>query len=113
MAALKALNLGVKFLLELAAIAAFAYWGATTGAGLGAVALAIAAPAVAIVLWGVFAAPRSERRLPTRRRIPFELAVFALAVLALLAAGSPAAAVVLALTVVVKRRSLDWVRSMV
>jgi hypothetical protein len=101
MASLKAINLGLKFLLELAAIAAFAYWGATAGGGVGAVALAIAAPAVAIALWGVFAAPRSPRRLPPATRIPFELAVFALAVLALLAAGSDAAALVLAVAVVV------------
>ncbi len=100
-ASLKAMNLGLKFLIELAAVAAFAYWGATAASGLLSVALALAAPAVAIVLWGIFAAPKSERRLPSSRRVPFELAVFALAVAALLAAGSIGPAVVLGIAVVV------------
>ena len=64
------------------------------------VMLAIAVPAVAIVLWGLFAAPRSERRLPTAARIPFELSIFALAIVALLLGGAPIAAAVLTILVV-------------
>jgi hypothetical protein len=85
-------SLALKFLLELAAFAAFAYWGAGVN-----IAVAIAAPVVAIILWGVFAAPRSERRLPTAPRVVFEASVFALAVIALLAADAPIAALVLAI----------------
>ena len=83
----RATNLLLKFLLELAAFAAFAYWGGTVGSGAVSVVLAIAAPAVAIVLWAVFAAPRSDHRLSTAARIPFELGIFGLAVVALLAAA--------------------------
>ena len=90
----------MKFLLELAAFAAFAYWGASVGSGATSVALAIAAPVVAIVLWGLLAAPRSSRRLAPAARIPFELSVFCLAVVALLVAGAPGAGVVLAVLVV-------------
>ena len=79
MALLKALNLGAKFLLELAALAAFAWWGGTVGHGVVSVLCAIAAPLLAAVLWGRWAAPRAKRRLPLARRVPFELAVFALA----------------------------------
>ena len=86
---MRELNLLLKFLLELAAFAALAYWGAETAG----VWLAIAAPAVAIVLWGC-AAPRSARRLPAAARIPFELAVFALAAIALAVAGATTAAIV-------------------
>jgi hypothetical protein len=93
---LKASNLALKFLLELAAFAALAYWGATVGEGAVAVLLAVAAPAVAIALWAIFAAPKSQRRLPRAARVTFELGVFALAALALLAAGSPLAAVLFA-----------------
>jgi hypothetical protein len=89
-------NLGLKFLLELAAFAALAYWGADIS-----VVVAIAAPAVAIVLWAVFAAPKSAHRLPAATRIPFELLVFAAAVAALLAAGVTTVAIVLALLVAV------------
>jgi hypothetical protein len=92
--ALKTANLALKFLLELAAIAAFAAWGASVGSGAGAIALAIAAAAIAILLWGVFAAPRSTHRLPRAARVPFELAVFALAAAALLEALDPVAAIV-------------------
>jgi Protein of unknown function (DUF2568) len=90
-AALRTANLAVKFALEFAAVAAFAYWGATVAGGVVAVVLAIAAPLVAVVLWGRFAAPRAARRLPLRLRAPFELGVFALAALALLAASEAVA----------------------
>jgi hypothetical protein len=96
---LRAASLALKFLVELAAFAAFAYWGATAGSGVTSVVLAIAAPAVAIVLWGLLAAPRSRRRLPTAPRIVFELSVFVLAIVALVAAGARGAAVVLAVLV--------------
>jgi Protein of unknown function (DUF2568) len=90
----KPLNLAVKFLLELGALAAFGVWGASLAGGVAAVALAIALPLVAAVLWGIFAAPRAARRLPLRLRAPFELTVFALGALALWGAVSvlPAAA---------------------
>src|SRR5262245_15443156 len=97
---LRAFSLALKFVVELAAFAAFAYWGASVGNGAVAVVLAIAAPAVAIVLWGLFAAPRSARRLATAARIPFELSVFGLAIVALLLAGAPIAAGVLTVLVV-------------
>ncbi len=101
MDALKLANLAVKFLLELAAFASFAVWGATVGHGLVSVAAAVAAPAVAIVLWGRFAAPKSGHRLALRPRQVFEGAVFGLAVLALLAAGHPVAAIALGAIAVV------------
>jgi hypothetical protein len=97
---LRALSLGLKFLLELAAFAAFAYWGATTADGVVAVVPAIVAPSVAIALWALFAAPRSGRRLATAPRIVLELVVFALAVVALFAAGARTAAIVMAVLVV-------------
>ena len=98
---LKLVNLALKFALELAAIAAFAYWGATVAGGVVSVLLAIVAPAVAVLLWGVFAAPKSKRRLRRDVRVPFELSVFGLAVGALFAAGAPVTALVFAALVVV------------
>jgi hypothetical protein len=97
---LKAANLAVKFFLELAAITAFAYWCSTIGNGESAILAAIAAPSTAIVLWGLFAAPKSRRRLPVATRVPFELAVFTLAPLALCAAGSIIAAITLSVVVI-------------
>jgi hypothetical protein len=87
-ASLRAANLAVKFALELVAIGAFAYWGATVTSGPVAVLLAVVTPTVAIALWSRLAAPRSDRRLPLTLRIPFELAVFALASVALFRTSS-------------------------
>jgi hypothetical protein len=89
-------NLILKFLLELAAFAAFAIWGADVGSDAFAVVLAIATPLVAVLLWGRFAAPRSAHRLPLSARVPFELGVFLLAALALLTAGHTIAAIIFA-----------------
>jgi len=97
---MRTFSLALKFILELLAFASLAYWGARTGSGATSVLLAIAAPAAAIALWAVFAAPRSARRLPAAPRIALELCVFAAAVAALFAAGAPVAAVVLAILVV-------------
>jgi Protein of unknown function (DUF2568) len=101
MAVLKAANLGLKFLLELAAVAAFAYWGANRSPVALAVGLAIATPAVFIAAWGILAAPRSPRRLPTRTRVPFELCCFTLAVVALVATGATVAGIAFGLVAAV------------
>ncbi len=96
---LAAANLALKFVLEVAAIAAFAYWGANTGAMPLSLILAVVVPATAIAAWAVFAAPRSARRLPPESRIPFELTVFVAAVLAFLVAGASGAAAIMAVLV--------------
>jgi Protein of unknown function (DUF2568) len=98
---MKAANLALKFLLELAMLAALGVWGASVGTGAVSVIAALAAPAAAIVLWAIFAAPRSNHRLQTAARVPFELTLFGLAAAALAAAGYWIAAVVFAVLVLV------------
>jgi hypothetical protein len=80
-------NLGVKFGLELASLAAFAVWGASAVEGPGAVVLAVAAPTGAATVWGVYAAPRAQRRLAMPGRAVLELGVFGLACAALAGSG--------------------------
>lgn len=92
----KAANLGLKFLLELAAIVGFAYWGASHSPVILAVILAVTIPAVFIAGWGICAAPRSPRRFPTQTRVPFELCCFTLAAVALVAAGATVAGIAFA-----------------
>jgi hypothetical protein len=93
----KTANEALRFLLELCMLAAFAYWGAnTTDSTAAHILLAISAPLAAATIWGIWCAPRSQRRLPPRRRIPLELALFALAALALVAAGATTLAIVFA-----------------
>jgi hypothetical protein len=93
-------NLALKFLLEVAALAAFAFWGASTGEMPLSLALAISTPVVAAIAWGVFAAPKSKRRLPLPSRVRFEVIFFVAAVLALLSAGAPGLAVAMAVLVI-------------
>jgi hypothetical protein len=94
---LRAANLLLKFLLELAALTALAYWGLTIAQGLLGALIGIAAASTMIGLWGRFAAPKSRHRLPRALRVPFELTVFALAALALLDAGQTRLGLTLAL----------------
>lgn len=100
MTALRAGNLALKFGIELAAIAALAYWGASLSGSLLSAVMMVLAPVAMIVLWGRFAAPRASRRLSLPARIPFELTILLLAAVALLAAGADTLAAVLAVAVV-------------
>lgn len=95
MSLLKGLNLTLAFLLELVAVGAFAYWGisATDSSALNIV-LAIGLAVLAIVLWGIFAAPKSARRLRGGTLVAFKVVFFALACAALFAANSPTLGVI-------------------
>jgi hypothetical protein len=103
----RAANLALKFLLELAALAAFAIWGAESEPGALAVAHAILAPLIVALLWARFAAPRSRHRLPRATRIPFELAVFAAAAVALLLSGHALWAAIFAVLVAINAALLS------
>jgi hypothetical protein len=78
---------GVGFALEVAMVAAFFYWGFRQAYPWNLV-VGIGLPAVVVVLWGIFMAPRSERRLPERAVDAASLVIFLLAGVALLAAGA-------------------------
>ena len=85
---MKAINLGVRFLLELSALVALGYWGFTTGDGLAArIGLGIGAPLTAAIIWGTFVAPKARNRLADPLRHVPELLVFGSAVAALFATG--------------------------
>jgi hypothetical protein len=88
--------LTVAFLAELAALAALAVWGWSAGGStVWRLALAVAVPAVAGVLWGVFAAPRAPVQV-FALTVLVKLVVFGGAVLALFVTGHPWLAVALA-----------------
>jgi hypothetical protein len=101
-------NLAVRFLLELAALAAMAYWGWLQHDGLLRVVLAIGAPLLAVLLWFTFAVPGDPSRsgkaavpVPGIVRLVLELAIFGSASYALYDAGNPTLALVLAVVVIV------------
>lgn len=60
----KQANLLLALLLELGTLAALAYWGFATGATPAVkIVLGIGAPVAAIIIWAIWGAPRSRRRL--------------------------------------------------
>jgi hypothetical protein len=96
-----AIVLGLRFLCEMAALAAVAYWGQQAADGVAGVALAAVAVAVVAVVWGVFLAPRRRLEVGLPARIAIELAVWAAAASALWSAGQLTLAVVLFVVAVV------------
>ncbi|MDP9239893.1 MAG: YrdB family protein, partial [Actinomycetota bacterium] len=64
MKTIRAVNDGLAFLLEMAALAALALWGFTYGPNLVLrILLAVGAPVAVAALWGRWLAPRAGRRL--------------------------------------------------
>lgn len=92
---MKELNLGLRFLLELALLFALGYWGFQAQPPAMGWILGLGAPLLAAVIWGVWIAPKSQRRLHDPLRQFVEIALFAAAVLALIAAQQVTAAVIL------------------
>jgi len=92
------LNLGVRFLLELAALAAYAYWGWAAHEGIWRWVLGIGLPLLAAALWGTFRVPNDPGHAPVPVpgvvRLLLEAAYFGGAV-ALLSTLRPTPAVVL------------------
>jgi hypothetical protein len=64
MNALKGINLGVRFLLELSMLVAVGYWGFKTHSSWAMkILFGIGLPILLAVIWGYFMAPRSMHRL--------------------------------------------------
>ena len=64
---LRSVNLVVRLLCELALLVALAVWGFHAGSGLaGDLVLGLGAPLLAAVVWGLWVAPASRRRLADR-----------------------------------------------
>jgi len=97
---LRGANLGLRFLLELAALAAVAWWGWETGGSAApSLALAIGLPTVVAVVWGAFIAPKAPFHVSRPVWYGLQVAIFGGASLALASAWSPAAGIVFALVV--------------
>jgi len=104
MEALKSANLGLRLLLELAALAALGYWGFHTGKAMWVRwVLALGAPILAAVLWVTFVAPESWIAVSEPVRLGVEVVVFGAAVAGLARSGRITLAVVLAALVLINR----------
>jgi hypothetical protein len=100
----KSINAGLAFLLELAMLAAFGYWGfqgeKSTWIKWG---LGIGIPLVVAILWGLLLAPRATRRLNSRWGTLLSSGLFCLAALALYQTNHLALAITFAGIAIVNR----------
>lgn len=95
-------NLGMRFLLELCVFAAWAFWGAQAGQGFFArLGFGVGAAMAAIVVWGLFIAPRAPVKVPVPVWVLLQVIIFAVAVAGLVATGYPRLAGALALLLVI------------
>jgi len=76
----------IRFLSELALLAALAFVGAWIGDNLiASVLLAVALPVAAVAIWGRFIGPKGRSRLPDPYRLGLELVLFGAAAAGLIA----------------------------
>jgi Protein of unknown function (DUF2568) len=91
----KSANLALRFVLELCALAALAYWGWTVWWG-----LAVVMPVAFGLVWGWFVAPKRKVQTSEPVRWAIELVVFLGAAAALAATGQVVLGVVFAVAAV-------------
>ena len=101
------INLAVRFILEIAALIIFGYWGWMTGEGWVSYLLAAGAPILAALAWGTFAVPGDPSRsgkapvpVPGLVRLVLELLIFGLACWALYTVGQITRAWILGILVI-------------
>ena len=86
------LNLTLRFLLELAGIAAFGIWGlSATGDPRLNLVVAVIAVAAVIGVWALVVAPNARNGLSQSRKDVIGTAILLIAAVALIAAGQPIA----------------------
>lgn len=99
---LHALNEGLAFFFEILALVAISWWGFHIGPNaVDHFLLGIGAPLLAIVLWGLFAAPRSAVRTPMAGVLAVKIVVFGAAVCGLWFTGQHVLAIVFAVLVAI------------
>jgi hypothetical protein len=84
---LKLANMGLSFSVEVAMWLAYGYWGFHQFSGPAGWLVGLGLPAISLAIWSVWAAPKSKSRLKQPKLVVLKLVLFALAGLALLAAG--------------------------
>ncbi|MEV8230712.1 YrdB family protein [Streptomyces sp. NPDC079167] len=106
-----AANEVLAFVLEVVAIGALAWWGFTAPEGMAAsVALGVGVPGAAVVLWGLFAAPRARFPLPLAGVLAAKTVVLGGGAVAVYGTGHPVAAVVLAVVLVANTGCAEYFR---
>ena len=103
---LSALNLLLRFLLELCMLGAVAYWGFATGDSAATQGLlGVGGPLLMAVVWGVFISPKATVPLRPVPWVALQAVLFGLAAVALATFASPALAAAFLVIVAAKRRA--------
>jgi hypothetical protein len=89
----------LRFVLEICALGALAYWGWHTASGVLQVLLGLGAPILMAVVWGRYMSPKAPHPVEDPVRIVLEVAIFGAAVAALFAADKPALGAAMAVAV--------------
>lgn len=89
-------NEAVAFVIEILALVVLGWWGFSVNPLLG-----IAAPLLAIIVWGLFAAPRARFQVPIVGVLLVKDLVFGAATVALFALGKPGLAITFAILAVI------------
>jgi hypothetical protein len=101
---IKAINLVTAFLLEIAMIVAFGYFGYHYPENFAIkYFLMIGIPLAATILWGFLAAPKSKYRLQKLPRLIFALTIFGAAIFLLNSTGKTMLAAVFAILVIINQ----------
>ena len=109
--AIGAINLVLRLLLELAMIAALFTWGVRVADPMWLkTLLGVAAPALAVFLWGALIAPRAPRRLADPARLVLEIVLFGLAAVGLATVGLPGWAIALGAVAALNIAILQWLK---
>lgn len=99
---LKSINLGLTFFLELAMLAAYAYWGFQAGTStFMKIVLGIGVPPLVAVIWGLFMAPKAARHLQGASYLAVKIVLFGLAIAALFFVGKTSLGIVFAIVFVI------------
>ena len=102
--AFKNINLGLSFLLELAMLVGFGYWGFHGDKSMWLKwMLGIGLPLIAIVLWGLWLAPNANHRLNITGGAILSSILFLLSAMALFNAQQPLLATVFTLIIIANR----------
>ncbi len=109
---MRAINLMLRFLLEISALAALAYGGwHVPGPTWVRALLAVLLPLAAAVVWGRWVAPKASHPLPDPLRLVPEWCVFGGAAIALAATGHPVLSASLAVPAAANRVALHLLRT--
>ena len=102
MEALKAINLGIRFLLEIMVLVILGYWGFHVSQGtIIKILLGIGTPLLAAVIWGMFGAPKAPYVLSGFSFLILEIVIFGLPAVALFNTEKQSLALLYGLIVVV------------